>query len=165
MAKPNLTTLIEAAKSVNLDWIRARVSITPTGCWEWIGTKDKDGYGRFRRNYSTVRVARVVLALLHGSSALDDGAVACHRCDNPPCCNPDHLYVGSQSANIRDAIERGRYVPPQCGCDGKCKHGHEWTPENTAYTRGFRRCRQCSRARQRGYEKAAEARWKKGKQQ
>jgi len=95
---------------LTLDDVRAKVIVTPLGCWEWQGSRDLDGYGRV--NYrmagrmSALRVPRVVLALtLRRPLVLD----ALHTCDNPPCCAPDHLYEGDAAQNTRDRQERGRH--------------------------------------------------------
>lgn len=77
-------------------------------CWNWTGHKDKDGYGTLtvklpNGQHSPVRAHRFSMRL-HGAEIADD-ALVLHRCNNPSCVNPDHLYVGSQVQNMRDRIE------------------------------------------------------------
>ena len=77
-----------------------------TGCHEWTGGKIKTGYGRLRwkeRNHLTHRVA---FTLAKGE--IPEGLYVLHRCDNPSCCNPDHLFLGDQFQNMADMISKGR---------------------------------------------------------
>jgi hypothetical protein len=75
-----------------------------------------------------------------------EGMFGCHSCDNPRCVNPEHIWPGTQSDNMRDAQIKGRRPQPT-----HCPHGHEYTPENTCISqrRGWRTCRECNRQRRR----------------
>jgi hypothetical protein len=81
-------------------------------CWEWTGGKDSGAYGMLviaaptPSGRTMLRASHVAL-LLDGTS-VPEGFMACHRCDNPPCVNPAHLYVGDQDSNMQDKKERGR---------------------------------------------------------
>ena len=79
-------------------------------CWEWRGRKDEHGYGLFAvvgdRSHGAHRWA---WRLTHG--AVPAGLEVCHRCDNPGCVNPAHLFVGTHTVNMRDAITKGRLKP------------------------------------------------------
>lgn len=76
-----------------------------------------------------------------------------HTCDNPPCVNLRHLYVGTASRNIQDAIARGRYRNPVAGerkARTHCPHGHAYDVANTYVDRlGCRHCRACKAATER----------------
>lgn len=78
----------------------------PNGCWIWaVGARDKWGYGDLRWDGKHVQAHRLAWKLLRG----DPGKLDClHKCDNPPCCNPDHIYLGTDADNHRDMRERGR---------------------------------------------------------
>jgi hypothetical protein len=84
----------------------------PSECWEWTGSRSRDGYGRIRSGGrdGTLNAHRVAWELTHGP--VDDGLQVCHKCDNPPCCNPSHLFVGSKSENAFDALRKGRLRIP-----------------------------------------------------
>lgn len=79
----------------------------PDECWLWLRYRKPSGYGQFvLRKGVFVTASRVSLALKLG--VLREGACACHICDNPPCCNPAHLFAGTSSDNIQDAFAKGR---------------------------------------------------------
>jgi hypothetical protein len=119
---------------------------TETGCMEWQGWCNRKGYGevgvKFNRNE---HVHRVVFRGLRGP--IPDGMIICHTCDNRKCINPLHLFPGTIDINNKDMALKGR-----CKYSKKhwthCKHGHEFTPENTWIdSRNFRHCRACNRIR------------------
>jgi hypothetical protein len=84
--------------------------IDERGCWIW-GRTTSEGYGCMTVARRTVRVPRLVLALTLGKE-ISDVVETCHRCDNPLCVNPDHLFDGTHGDNVRDAIGKGRAKAP-----------------------------------------------------
>lgn len=80
------------------------------GCWLWRGATDKDGYGffmSFYRERGESRVHRIAWMLVHGP--IPEGMDVLHKCDNPPCLNSvDHLFLGTQTDNMRDMRAKGR---------------------------------------------------------
>lgn len=75
-------------------------------CWPWQGNT-KPEYGRFRRPSGSL-VGSHIMAYELTNGKPPDGLDICHKCDNPPCCNPKHLFAGTTSDNIKDAILKGR---------------------------------------------------------
>ena len=82
---------------------------SPDECWPWLAAKGPRGYGRFMLNYRSELAPRVAYALENGE--IPEGLYICHSCDNPPCCNPAHLYADTQKKNIQDCRDRGRLAP------------------------------------------------------
>lgn len=82
----------------------------PDECWLWTKSRFPKGYGQFRVRpapASPQKASRVAWALSN-RRPVPDGLFVCHRCDNPPCCNPNHLFLGTGRDNMRDCIEKGR---------------------------------------------------------
>lgn len=96
------------------DAVIARV-VRSGDCWVWTGAVDRHGYGQMRVEGRTTYVHRVVADEVLGP--LEPGEAVCHRCDNPPCVRPDHLFIGSQADNLADMTAKGhrRNLPPQPG--------------------------------------------------
>lgn len=83
----------------------SKFTVTP-GCWIWIGGKDKYGYGQFGEGGRNYRAHRYSYELYVGP--IPDGLCACHKCDNPSCVNPDHLWPGDDKQNAEDRTAKGR---------------------------------------------------------
>ena len=78
-----------------------------TGCWEWQGyTIKRNGYGRFMCERKNPLAHRYAYEQLVGP--IPEGIQVCHRCDVPKCVRPDHLFLGTNSDNVRDALRKGR---------------------------------------------------------
>lgn len=85
-----------------------RVECRPDGCWVWKGPVNANGYGiigKGGRSSGMLLVHRVAWEMLRGPVGPLN---VLHRCDNPPCCNPDHLFVGTQRDNMADMWAKGR---------------------------------------------------------
>lgn len=85
----------------------------PNDCWEWTGSRSKFGYGRISSGgrYGTMLSAHRVSWKIHWGP-IPDGLLVLHKCDTPPCTNPDHLFLGTSSDNNKDAYDKGRHIPP-----------------------------------------------------
>jgi hypothetical protein len=81
-------------------WGRVAVN-DKTGCWEWQGNTGLRAAGTICLDGGRCVVSRLVYEMLVGP--IPDGMLVCHRCDTPLCCNPSHLFLGTQADNIRDA--------------------------------------------------------------
>jgi hypothetical protein len=121
---------------------QAKVAPSDHGCLVWTGSKDPDGYGRFRvtRNGNPLIGMAHRVAYEHTYGQIPIGLTVDHLCFVPACVNPDHLRLltrSENSANIRGVR------------DGYCRNGrHKKTPENTIYRAGHgRQCQECERAR------------------
>lgn len=94
-----------------------------TGCWEWTASKAK-GYGRFKFRGKFYGSHQVSYMLFIGE--IKEGMNICHKCDNPKCINPDHLFQGTQSENMIDCSNKNRLVVPE---GKRYKNGH--IPKNS----------------------------------
>jgi hypothetical protein len=92
--------------------IHEAVNVMSSGCWEWKLSRDRAGYGRLkiqlgaRDKFRYDSAHRFAYATLVGP--IPDNLCVLHRCDNPPCCNPDHLFLGTNKDNMADMIAKGR---------------------------------------------------------
>jgi hypothetical protein len=107
-------TIRKAGKKVR-DWLGdiKAVQLIAEGCGEcmpYTGRVDKNGYGRCPwEGVGNTLTHRLAYAVAHDLSLTDiEGVVVRHTCDNPPCCNPNHLVVGTHGDNCKDKIIRGR---------------------------------------------------------
>lgn len=88
-------------------------------CWPWKHCRDKDGYGEFRFGGKKYKAHRVAFELDNGP--ILDGLLGTHSCDNPPCCNPNHVRPGDETSNAAEMVARGRANPPRGERSGSVK--------------------------------------------
>ncbi len=123
----------------------SKIKKTKTGCWEWTGTRSPYGYGSFAEKGKTFRAHRFSYELFKGPITKPE---ICHKCDNPPCVNPEHLFQGTRSENQRDSVAKKRHVNSK---KTHCKFGHEMSGDNlitfihSSHKTPARRCRTCSK--------------------
>lgn len=77
-------------------------------CVEWTACRDSDGYGLVRVDGKTRKAHRRAWEIVKGP--IPPGMLVCHRCDNPPCFNVEHLFLGTQKENMADMDKKGRRV-------------------------------------------------------
>lgn len=94
-----------SAKSIKRFWSKVDKR-GDNECWEWKAGRDKDGYGQFSVGYVGTRAHRFSFLLHHGD--IPRGMKVCHTCDNPPCANPKHLWLGTADDNNKDMKNKGR---------------------------------------------------------
>lgn len=88
-----------------------KYQIHESGCWVWKSTSSKESGGRraqIRKDGKYVYAARVSYEMHKGE--IPNGMQVLHRCDNPMCVNPEHLFIGTNRDNVIDAIEKGRFT-------------------------------------------------------
>ena len=131
LPNPNHTiTMAKALRSIpsltekNKENFHKKISTTPseTGCLEWTASKNPKGYGVFGINGRSYQAHRVACFLETG---FDPGEfLVCHTCDNPSCCNFDHLWLGTNDDNMLDKMKKGRGNAPSGD-----RHGSRLHPE------------------------------------
>jgi hypothetical protein len=145
---------------IALFWMQVKVN-KETSCWEWQGTKDGHGYGTFSLGGGkSEKASRFSWQYYNGE--IPDGLFACHICDNPPCVNPNHLFLGTATDNMQDMIAKGRAgwqkkIRKPDRCKDQCKNGHLMIDDNIRIIntkRGPRRvCKLCQDARSLAYRR------------
>lgn len=88
------------------NFINKNIKKDQYGCWLWMKAKHRQGYGSIRFKNKFGLVHRVVWEVYKGE--IPEGMKVCHSCDQPACCNPDHLFLGTQKDNVYDMINKGR---------------------------------------------------------
>ena len=83
-----------------------QTEMIPDGCWVWMGGLSEKGYGLIYENGRAERTHRVSWKLKYDD--IPKGLYVLHRCDNPCCINPNHLFLGTAKDNIRDGMNKGR---------------------------------------------------------
>ena len=128
------------------------VRIPFSGCWIFMGAVNEKGYGIVGtggRGKPNDRAHRITYK--HFLGEIPSGMLVCHKCDTPSCCNPEHLFLGTDKDNSRDKIAKGRDRNQK---KTQCPQGHPYDEINTYSYRGRRHCRPCMRERARLYREA-----------
>ena len=116
-------------------------NVDKTGsCWNWMGYKNAQGYGSFR----WIGGRRAHRCSYYIETGVITNKLVCHRCDNPSCVRPDHLFIGTYKDNSNDMVFKGRH-PRHQAKKTHCSRGHNFSKENTyLYNNGWRMCRACN---------------------
>lgn len=133
-------------QQLNRFWAKVDTK-TENECWEWTASKNNKGYGQFAINKIAKSTHRISYTIHKGE--IPDTMSICHTCNNPPCVNPKHLYIGTDTQNMRQAADEKRLASQK---KTHCKSGHEFTPQNTALYKQKKRgdvltrvCRTCKK--------------------
>jgi len=97
---------LDDAYNLTSFWMQITITADDNKCWEWQGHCDKNGYGKFRYEGKLRRCHQI--AWSHPDYVISDGLWILHSCDNPTCCNPKHLFLGTAKDNAVDRMLKGR---------------------------------------------------------
>jgi hypothetical protein len=113
-------------------WSKVEIGVVRKGkCWPWTAGTDECGYGKFRIAGKSYMSHRIVFQLIKGD--IPNDLCVCHVCDNPPCCNPDHMWLGTFEDNMVDKVKKGR-----CGSTrGEANHRAKLTDVQVYEIREF----------------------------
>lgn len=95
-----------------VDKVSSRVKYKGTRCWVWTACKHERGYGLFRIKSKKEYAHRISYEMAYGP--ITDSLYVCHHCDNPPCVNSEHLFLGTQKDNMKDASNKKRVIGSKC---------------------------------------------------
>ena len=102
----------EDQKERILKRMMSKIKVVDNGCWEWTGNKNQNNYGVMGVSsidgLKQYKAHRLMYKIKNGD--ISNNFLVCHKCDNPSCCNPDHLFLGTYLDNINDRILKGRTV-------------------------------------------------------
>ena len=105
VSRKNLMTILER--------LLQRISVNhETGCWFWTGCCNRSGYGMITISSKLCKIVSYVHRVMWEEKfgKIPDGLYVCHHCDNPPCINPDHLFLGTHQDNMDDGKKKGRFA-------------------------------------------------------
>lgn len=86
----------------------AKITMKMEGCWLWTGATHAFGYGVICVRHGKGNMVAHRAMWIEHNGPIPDGLQVLHKCDNPPCCNPDHLFLGTKKDNMQDMISKGR---------------------------------------------------------
>ena len=130
-------------------WIDESHTYNGTPCWRWSGALTGEGYGAITIDNDNLSIHRLSASIHLGLDLNKTRTLVCHHCDMKDCWNPGHLFLGSNSGNVKDSANKGRHKNSK---KTHCPRGHEYTLENTALYNHKRQCITCDRERSKLYQ-------------
>jgi hypothetical protein len=106
---------VSCKRSVEENLAALSVRNPVTGCLEWQGSRRSGGYGQYGKG--SIPAHRVAFEMVNGP--IPDGMIVCHRCDNPPCIEPSHLFLGTHALNAADKVAKGRHPRGEAAAPAK----------------------------------------------
>lgn len=121
-------------------WSKVYISNDKKACWPWTGARNTNGYGNVKINNKHLHSHRVAFELVNGN--IPSRFMVCHTCDNPPCCNPSHLMLGTAKSNAADMLIKNRAKDPIFAARGEINGNSKLTPKKVMkirdlYARGI----------------------------
>ncbi len=101
---------------INSFWSKVDIRQEKKSCWNWNGAKKRTGYGNVRIDKKYKLAHRVAFEL--STCSIPNGMIVCHVCDNPSCCNPSHLMLGTAKSNASDMLIKNRAKKPESAARG-----------------------------------------------
>jgi len=147
MSPAEIKLVVPPGHEKSISHLIASIALGENGCWNFKAATNEWGYGQMQGFGKRMMAHRFAYTVWRGP--IPKGWLVCHHCDNPPCVNPEHLFVGDNLANVRDMIKKGRgRAGKHNAIKGKCPSGHEYAGANLVITPdGWRRCLACRTAR------------------
>lgn len=118
----------------NAFWSKVDVG-THNECWNWKGAKKPSGYGNVRVNKKYLLAHRVAFTITNGE--IPKGLIVCHVCDNPSCCNPSHLMLGTAKSNMADMVIKGRQKKKEYAARGSVNGNSKLTNSDVLIIRNL----------------------------
>lgn len=104
-------------QQIDAFWSKVNITNKTSECWEWLGARKPKGYGNVRISKQYKIAHRVAFTLANGE--IPSGYIVCHICDNPACCNPSHLMLGTIKSNSADMLLKSRGKKPESAARGE----------------------------------------------
>ena len=109
-------------------WSKVNIKNNTRECWEWQGAKKPRGYGNVKVNKQYFSAHRVSFILANGP--IPEGYIVCHICDNPSCCNPTHMMLGTHKSNTADMLIKNRQKKKHTAARGEGNGKSKLSEEN-----------------------------------
>lgn len=130
------------------------IPVTESGCWIWVGQTSSRGYGRYRPSgdFKRQRFQAHRYSYEYYVGKIPEGMIVCHKCDEPLCVNPKHMFIGTSKDNAQDMSKKGRARNQYKGRT-HCSRGHEYTHDSIYPGKTYRICKACTKINNERFKK------------